>query len=319
MTASAAYLGSDPARQGGWPGAYGHSGHAIATGPVSVPPDAAFAVVGPVDAWTWHAAGKTVDGRAVVLPGGQERVAACWYAADALEFAVSVPSTGKKVSLYLLDWDGLGRTVTVDVLDATGAILDRQTASLFIGGVYLSWAITGDVTFRVTRISGPNAVVSGVFFDPLPEGETQPQATTASFTGEDRSTRGSWIGGYGGKGALAGSDAAWEHPPGDDRLMQVVSRGNGYWTVPPGQPLVLPLTPPPGARRVTLYFLDGNDTHHTQSVSILDPVTGEAIDARDVADFAGGVWLRWNVSGPVTARITAPPGVQPVLSGVCYD
>jgi hypothetical protein len=36
----------------------------------------------------------------------------------------------------------------------------------FGGGEYLVWDLGGNVLVRVTKLSGPNAVLSGLFFDP---------------------------------------------------------------------------------------------------------------------------------------------------------
>jgi hypothetical protein len=56
------------------------------------------------------------------------------------------------------------RSERFDVINtATGALLDSRTVSSF-NGVYLVWNLQGDVTIRVTNLTGSiNAVVSGVF------------------------------------------------------------------------------------------------------------------------------------------------------------
>jgi hypothetical protein len=72
-----------------------------------------------------------------------------------------------QVSLYALDWDNLGRSETIDVLNtASGAVLDTRTISGFQNGAYLVWTLTGDVTFRITNKGPNNAVLAGLFFDP---------------------------------------------------------------------------------------------------------------------------------------------------------
>ena len=43
-------------------------------------------------------------------------------------------------------------------------MLDTHTISSFSGGQYLVWSITGHVVFRVTSITGANAVISGLFW-----------------------------------------------------------------------------------------------------------------------------------------------------------
>jgi hypothetical protein len=70
-----------------------------------------------------------------------------------------------RVSLYLLDWDNAGRSERIDVLDAnTGVVLDSRTVSSFSSGQYLTWNLRGHVQIRITRLAGPTAVLSGVYF-----------------------------------------------------------------------------------------------------------------------------------------------------------
>jgi hypothetical protein len=72
------------------------------------------------------------------------------------------------VALYALDWDSSSRAQRVEVRDATtGALLDSRTMTGFRGGQYLIWRVTGRVTIHVTCTLGANAVVSGLFFNPM--------------------------------------------------------------------------------------------------------------------------------------------------------
>lgn len=109
---------------------------------------------------------QTTDPRALATPGGG-RVAAAWYAADG--FSVNVEVAGGqalKVSLYFLDWDYQGRRERIDVLGPAGQVVDSRTVADFGGGVYLAWGVSGEVTFRITRLAGPDAVFSGLFLGP---------------------------------------------------------------------------------------------------------------------------------------------------------
>src|SRR5262249_45136184 len=79
---------------------------------------------------------------------------------------VNVGARTQRVSLYALDWQNSGRSEKVEVLDgSTGQLLDTRTVSGFAGGEYLVFNVTGHVKFRVTALSGSNAVLSGIFFD----------------------------------------------------------------------------------------------------------------------------------------------------------
>jgi hypothetical protein len=43
-------------------------------------------------------------------------------------------------------------------------VIDTRTVSSFSGGTYEVWNISGNETFRITCLSGPNAELSGIFF-----------------------------------------------------------------------------------------------------------------------------------------------------------
>lgn len=51
---------------------------------------------------------------------------------------------------------------------ATNAVLDTRSVSSFVNGEYVVWNISGHVTIHVACTGGPNAVVSGIFFGPVP-------------------------------------------------------------------------------------------------------------------------------------------------------
>ena len=144
-----------------------------------------FSTSAPVYYWTT----STTDLRGLQYadPARTDRFAACWYSdpwQDPLVLNVNMPSTPERVSLYLLDWDRLGRQERIDVVDAgTGAILDSRTVNDLTGGVYETWNISGSVQFVITNLAGPNAnaVVSGIFVDstsaPLPGSTPAPTPT----------------------------------------------------------------------------------------------------------------------------------------------
>jgi hypothetical protein len=71
-----------------------------------------------------------------------------------------------QIALYALDWDTTSRAETITIVEANNPsiVLSTQTVSSFNGGTYLVWNISGDVQINITRISGVNAVISGVFF-----------------------------------------------------------------------------------------------------------------------------------------------------------
>jgi hypothetical protein len=164
---SAAFLGTDATTEGSWHGVYGADGYDIAgdtsTGNPRFPSYATVTLTG-ANNYTWAA--STTDPRALQNAANTGRLASTWYNGQSFSFNVNI-TDGKahKVSLYALDWDNGGRTEQVQVIDnVTGKVLDTETISSFRNGKYVSWNITGNVTIKVTKTAGVNAVVSGLFF-----------------------------------------------------------------------------------------------------------------------------------------------------------
>ena len=72
-----------------------------------------------------------------------------------------------EIAVYCLDWDNQGRVETVSILNPqTGAVLDSHMVSSYRNGQYLIWNLSGNIEIQVTNVSGPNAVISGLFFSP---------------------------------------------------------------------------------------------------------------------------------------------------------
>jgi hypothetical protein len=139
----------------------------VAAGAPSYPSYATVTTAGNSE-YTWAA--STADPRGLQKPANPaDRVAAAWYSTGTFVVDVNVADGAThQVAMYLLDWDNNGRGEQVDVLDAaSGKVLDTRTVNGFTGGEYLVWDVSGDVTFRLTRKAGNNAVLSGLFFDPV--------------------------------------------------------------------------------------------------------------------------------------------------------
>ena len=143
---------------------YGSKGYALATDAAVLPAWAPSSIAG-ASTYSWFA--STSDVRAVQRPDGNSRLAACWYADNALTVDMNLQDgASHAVALYMLDWDPWGRAQRVEVLDAaTGAVLDTRSVSAFSGGRYLVWTVKGHVVFRVANAGYPNAVLNGIFVD----------------------------------------------------------------------------------------------------------------------------------------------------------
>lgn len=130
--------------------------------------------------------------------------AACWFAGsagspDELDIELDVPEGEHMLSLYLIDWDDVGREETVTVEVSTEE--ESESVDSFYDGVYLNFFVNlpddGQVNINVVKDNGANAVVSGLFLSDTDE--------TAANTGEaevrsltsDTTTQGNWVGTYG--------------------------------------------------------------------------------------------------------------------------
>jgi parallel beta-helix repeat protein len=332
LSVGASFTGSDAATQGSWTGQYGAGGYDVITAAAALP---AYAQLSPTgqSSHTW--AGSTADVRALQVPGTSNRVAACWYAFGSFNVDVNL-SDGQahKVTLYLLDWDSTARAERVDVLDAaTGTVLDSRNASNFNGGLYLSYSVTGHVVFRFTQLAGANAVLSGLFFGSAGSSPS----TSASLTGTDSATQGSWVGQYGADGSdVIGAAAAlpayaqvspvgqsshtWAGSTVDVRALQKPGSSDriaACWYASGSFSVDANLTDGQ-AHKVTLYLLDWDSTARAERVEVLDAATGTVLDSRDVSGFNGGLYLSYSVTGHVIFRFTQLAGANAVLSGLFF-
>jgi hypothetical protein len=167
-TVEGAFLTRDTTTQGKWSGVYGKAG-AVVIGATQQPPPGVQIAPSNAALFTWAA--STDDPRALQQgANGADRIAACWYAANALSISITVPDGQRyQLAVYLLDWDQLQRAEDLRLLDSTtGKVLNTQTLTSFVNGVYLVWRVRGKLTLQVINHSGPiNAVISGLFFSPV--------------------------------------------------------------------------------------------------------------------------------------------------------
>jgi hypothetical protein len=171
--AQVTFIAADKTTQGNWKGVYGLDGHSIITHNVKLPPYAKVSALGKSD-YAWS--DTTQDVRALQKPTGTSRVAACWYSSTG--FTVDLNLTdgqAHRVALYFLDWDRAGRAQLVEVIDpSNNTVLNTQTISNFQDGMYLVWDVKGQVRIRLSRLSGPNSVVMGLFFGPTTSASEAP-------------------------------------------------------------------------------------------------------------------------------------------------
>jgi trimeric autotransporter adhesin len=176
-TSTASFLGTDTVSQGSWQPNYGNQGYAIADGTQSVPSGITLSVQTSNTPFVWAA--STGDPRGVSLPTGGS-VAAAWYSDGPVNVISTIgfaDTAAHTVSLYMVDWDSMGRSQTIEVTDGqSGQVLDSETVSNFANGVYLSWQVTGPITIIALPTAGPNALINAIFLG----GGASPSLSVAS-------------------------------------------------------------------------------------------------------------------------------------------
>ena len=327
---SATFLEQDPTTEGNWINTYGTQGYEVIGNATSLPSYATVTPSGQAN-YTWTA--STTDPRALQQAGGTGRIAATWYSATSFTVDVNL-SDGKThdLELYFLDWESTARSEQVQISNAsTGAVLDTETVSSFHSGVYDNWQVSGNVLITITRLTGANAVLSGLFIDPT-------NSTSATFLKQDTTTEGNWINTYGTQGYEVIGDATslpsyatvtpsgqashtWTASTTDPRALQQAG-GTGRiaaaWYSATSFTVDVNLSDGK-THDLELYFLDWDSTARSEQVQISDASTGAVLDTETVSSFHAGVYDNWQVSGNVVITITKLTGANAVLSGLFID
>jgi hypothetical protein len=116
--------------------------------------------------YVWVA--QSTDPRVLRSTANAAAPATCWFDSDRVAVAVTpLGADSYRLTIYILDYDHNGRSEEVRVIDPRFGVLDTRTVSAdeTDQGVYLTWDVSGPVTIECRKVSGYNAVVSGVFLD----------------------------------------------------------------------------------------------------------------------------------------------------------
>jgi hypothetical protein len=166
---AARFVRTDSTTLGNWPNAYGTEGSIIPMDSVQRNPS--YATVSPTRYSQWAYSTDGSDPRALVQNDGSGRIASVWYSqypttnAFYVDVAIGDGAT-HQLAVYALDWWRQGRSMQVDVINAvTGQTLDSQKLASYSGGQYLVWNVKGKVRLKFSTLGGPNAMISGLFFD----------------------------------------------------------------------------------------------------------------------------------------------------------
>ncbi len=164
-------------------------------------------------------------------------------------------------------------------------------------------------------------------------------ATAATFAALDTTTQGNWQGAYGNSGFAIAGDT--QQLP---AAIQVASSGVGTYTwagsTDDARALVKPENPSDRIAacwssftsfsidinitdgqtyQLALYVLDWDQLNRVETVSIVDPSSGAALDTRPVSAFGNGEYLVWQVRGHVTIQvINAAGSLNSVVSGLFF-
>lgn len=362
---TAEYMRTDTTTQGNWRGTYGQDGVIIA-GNTPQGGTPAYATLGSVNApyWSWTADGSVIPYDSSSLQSISEtggRDAAVWYASDSFNLHVQIADNHThQLALYFVDvgtsysdGTGQGRSEMVQFLNhKTGAVLASQSVSDFANGKYLVFNVGGDIDIKITKQSGPNAVLSGMFFGSNSEnaGELAQGTLGTNPTGGN----GNWWQVYGENGALIGanvSNPASGQTYAVDGVANVSFNGKYYsWTeygaVDPTDPsslgnrddssriagawYSLPVLrvhvdiTDGNAHQLALYLLDVGTSYggqnRSETVQLFDSDGNPLTNAIKVSDFADGKYVVFdNVSGSFDIVITCLSGPNAVLSGLFFD
>jgi glucose/arabinose dehydrogenase len=162
---AAVFAGMNSSLGGAWPTNYGAVGFNIFSGPEIAVPGLILT----------HEGSEVIpiplakdDSRLLVTPtGGRSTNVLQSPSSFRLLFDSSLPSP-RRITLYFLDWDRLGRIQEVIIRDSVNsAIIDQRLVSDFGLGKYFTWSFTGDIEIEVIAKGPGSAVLSGWFIDSL--------------------------------------------------------------------------------------------------------------------------------------------------------
>jgi len=318
------------APQGKWVGAVGAGGYALmgwngAAGDLSYLPNASLTTL-QGSRYEW--AQNTTDPRALSDPAEHTHNAGTVYDSNQIQMQLSFATAySGDLHLYALDWDSAGRR---EVITVNGQ--SAELAGDFSQGAWVSFPIEvaakGTVTITVTRLAGPNAVLSGLFLGgagatPGPTVVSAPQGTWVGAVG----TSGYDLAGWGGLtdlSSLAGASLSveqasrytWAGSTSDVRALQSPdqkTREAAAYYDPNEIKLKLSFTAAYSGN-LHLYAVDWDSASRREVIS----VNGQSVMLS--SDFSQGAWVFFPVSvaagGTVSIVVQRIAGPNAVLSGV---
>jgi hypothetical protein len=163
-------------------------------------------------------------------------------------------------------------------------------------------------------------------------------AATASFVGLDTTTRGSWQAKYGAEGyvipnltqsipgyaTFAPQNAllyTWNAGTSDARAVKMPNSGSGIASTfynNPGFSLDINAVDS-NTHQIAVYVLDWDGFgSRSQTLQVVDASSNAVLDTEQVANFANGTYVIWNVTGHVRININRTGGSNAVVAGVFF-
>jgi hypothetical protein len=251
-------------------------------------------------------------------------------------------------------WPGAPRWTTGNTGDGAGKPDRRSMIGLFaaIGIVVLLASIVGVIVLsQALSLAGgaptpqaqqpatlPTATPTPI---PTATATATPQPTNSvTFVALDTTTQGNWQSTYGSQGAIVVGDTqnlpgaiqvtpanqsgyTWAGSTSDPRALQKVSNSSdriaACWYSSSAFTIDINITDG-NTYRLALYLLDWDQQNRVETVSVVDPTSGNVLDTHQVQDFANGQYLLWDVRGHIQLQITNASGsINAVVSGLFFS
>lgn len=178
-----------------------------------------------------------------------------------------------------------------------------------------------------------------------------PKSGEIQFIGEDRKTKGTWIGVYGTKGYeiiegnsllppnitlsfIGGTNTIWANPSSDLRALQKPGKSSERMIASCSSTIheIIdvqvndPRCMDKNSTDIAIYFIDWHNNHRQLIVDAVCANTNHALHTRILRDFSDGVYLKYTVKGHIQFRITVLgengnkfEGGDATFSGIFFD